>query len=242
MSKSRAISFPYISLEAAMSRASELYKKDGKNLVNPEVLVTHWGYSERSSGGIRTIAALRAFGLIESSADGVRISDLGLRILLDKREDSTERDESLKIAALSSKVIAEMWNKWRQSGLPSDATISHFLIFQKGMNERSANRAVKVFRETITFAKLFEPEPAPLLKEDEETEEADVVKEEEPIPEIPEQKTDDRRYSFPLQEGEATLQLPRELSVDSGEEVKAWLEFIVNRLERSKADKETEEI
>ena len=246
MSKSRSINFPFVSLEVAISRVEQLYEVEGKNLANTKVAATHWGYSEASSGGLRTIAALRAFGLAEVSGSGdnrnVQISELALRILLDKREDSTERDNSIKIAAIKPKIFNEMWEKWGQSGLPSDATISHFLIFEKGLNEKSAPRATKVFRETVAFAKLLESEPISAPKEDKETERNDTEKQESPPPEPPLQKTGMRDYSFPLDEGQVTIQVPKELSVHSQEELKSWLGFIINNLGLSTGDKEASQI
>jgi len=61
----RSPSFPFISLPEAVHRARELYDAERRNLVHPDVAVAHWGYARSSSGGKQTIAALRAYGLVE---------------------------------------------------------------------------------------------------------------------------------------------------------------------------------
>ena len=97
--KIRSPSFPFISLREAIDQARAFYEAEQRNAARPETAAAHWGYSPKSSGGKQTIAALRAFGLIEGDTL-VKLSGRALRILLDERGASEERERLLKQAAL----------------------------------------------------------------------------------------------------------------------------------------------
>lgn len=241
MAKAKSIHYPFINLERALLRVEQLYEKEGRNPANTKVAVQHWGYGKASSGGRQTVAALRAFGLIDASGEknarSVQISELALLIIRDKREDKTELDEAIKTAATKPKIFNEMWGKWGQTGLPSDANIAHFLMFEKEINEASANKIIKIFKETISFAKLTKSDHA--TKEDEEIDEGDNTTEEVaskdtkrgPSLELPTQKTEMRQYSFSLDEGQVTIQLPKGLSKDSHEELRSLLGYMLHNAE-----------
>ena len=80
--KVRSPSFPFISLPGAVHRARELYTAERRNLVSVDVAVAHWGYSPKSSGGKQTIAALRAYGLLEEVRGELRLTDRAQHIVV----------------------------------------------------------------------------------------------------------------------------------------------------------------
>lgn len=248
MARSKAIHYPFISLKVAIDRVQELHKIEGSNAVNTKLAAQHWGYKEKSSGGLRTVAALSAFGLVEASGKGgdrsIKVSKLARDIILDEREDSSERDEHIKTAATKPKIFNEMWQKWSESGLPSDANITYFLMSEKEVNKTSALDILKKFKATVSFANLVGSKP-----EDEERNETtegkatDTDIPEDPLPELPTQKTEMRQDSCSLDEGQATIQFPKRLSEDSYEDFEAWLELIkkkARRLVKNKADDQIE--
>lgn len=242
MARAKGINYPFISLKVAIDRVRELYKMEGTNVVNAKLAARHWGYKEKSSGGLRTVAALSAFGLVEVSGKGsdrsIKISRLARNIILDEREDSSERDEHIKTTATKPKIFNEMWQKWSESGLPSDANITYFLMSEKEVNKTSASDILKKFKETISFANLIGFKP-----EDEEKNEAtegkttDTDISEDPLPELPTQKTEMRQDSFSLDEGQAIIQFPKKLSKDSYEDFEVWLELIKKKAKRSVQNK-----
>ena len=63
--------FPFINIERALDRAARLYAADksGRPLQLSAIFEV-FEYSEKSSGGFQTIAALRSYGLIESAKSG----------------------------------------------------------------------------------------------------------------------------------------------------------------------------
>src|SRR5579863_3947203 len=106
-SRDRSPPFPFIPLERAIGRAREFeasYRRSAGRLAN---VLGVWGYTAKSSGGFQTMAALKAFGLMEDEGTGAerkfKLTDLALRILKDERPG--KREEGIKEAALKPKLI-----------------------------------------------------------------------------------------------------------------------------------------
>ena len=93
-----------------------------------------------------------------------------MRILLDQRPESTERDEAIKRAALTPKIHSVLWKKWGFP-LPSDDNLRHALIFDWKFNENSVDDFIREYKDTIRFAKLAESYTLSVDQTD--TEEAD---------------------------------------------------------------------
>lgn len=157
--KDRSPSFPFIDLETAIGRAKQIFDEEGRTPVPQLRVFMHWRYSDKSSGALQSIAALRSYGLLEEFGAGAgpsrqfKLTDLSLRILLDKREDPTERDGYILKAALNPPVAAEVYAKWPDK-LPQDSTINHHLVFDRKFTQSSANAATKILKENHIFAKV----------------------------------------------------------------------------------------
>jgi hypothetical protein len=155
--KQRSPEHPGISLQEAVERAQVFYGHEVFNYAPVNVAKKHWGYGELSSSGMRILAALLHYGLFEEEGGGkgrrVRLTALGKAILLDKREDSTERDDALRKAALNPVIFATLWKKWGPA-LPSDANMEFELVQNFKFNPDSVRPFIKDFKATIAFAKL----------------------------------------------------------------------------------------
>lgn len=181
--RQRSPSYPGIGLEAALDRARTLYEHEGRNAAPNEAILDHWGYAPRSGPGLVAIAALKRFGLLDSEGKGhSRLSNLALRILLDEREDSPERDEAVKQAALLPSIHRELWDKY-QGQLPSDATLRHFLRLEKGFTDAAASDLIRQFRDTISFANLTAGDELSVAGEGEER--TGIVTDLVPLPTVP---------------------------------------------------------
>lgn len=149
--KERSPAFPFIPLQRALERARAFYVEEKRGAAPLARAVLHWQYSLGSSGALQTIAALKQYGLLEDvggsgSNRQFKLSDLALRILLDQREDSTERDALLRTAALNPPVAAEVFSRW-PDGLPSDGTLHHYLVIEKKFAELTAAAAIRILKE-----------------------------------------------------------------------------------------------
>lgn len=99
-----------------------------------------WGLKPRSSQALTTISALKKFYLLEAlpqrgpDSGKVRVSDLALSILLDAREDSTEREKLVQQAALKPSIHSELWEHY-DGKLPGDAALRFHLQRERKFTE-----------------------------------------------------------------------------------------------------------
>jgi hypothetical protein len=155
----RSPAYPFISLKTAIERAKELYREEKRNPAPVPVVVKHWGYKEKSSGGIQTIAALKYYGLLIDTGSGdsrkVQLSDAGLKIAMDERTISPERDNLIKQAALRPKIYAKLWETWG-SAMPSEENVNYYLRVELKFADNVVPNFIRGYKDTISFAKLTE--------------------------------------------------------------------------------------
>jgi len=118
---------------------------------------SHWKYGPKSSGGLVTVAALKAYGLMADKGNGaerkVFLTPFGLSVVQDERQHSPDRDAALKKAALNPKIMSDLWSKYA-ADLPSMDTVSHYLKVDKDFNENAVSDVIKIYKENISFARL----------------------------------------------------------------------------------------
>lgn len=177
-SRGRSPSYPFLSLKKAIDLADKFYNEEGKHKAIPDIAIEHLGYKASSSTGIRALAALTSFGLLDADGAGVErrvwVSELGRAILLDLREKSPERMKAVQEAALKPPIYRELWERWG-SDLPSEATIKTVLLKDLDFNAAALGPFIKNMKATFEFARLSG------LSEMSEEEFADDVEEEEDV-------------------------------------------------------------
>ncbi|MGH3134274.1 MAG: hypothetical protein ACRDNY_11140 [Gaiellaceae bacterium] len=151
--RARSPSYPGITLEQAIDRARVIYDNEARNAAPFEAILDHWGYSPRSGAGSVALAALRKYGLLVYEGQSARLSDLALTILWNE-EDSEERREAIKEAALKPSIHAELWRQYEGS-LPSDATL-RLELRRRGFAETAIPEFITIFRSTLAFSQLTE--------------------------------------------------------------------------------------
>jgi len=155
--KMRSPEHPVIGLEEAVKRAQEFYDHESVNYAAVDVAKKHWGYGPLSSSGMRTLAALIHYALLEETGAGkerrVRLTKLARAILLDRREDPTERNEALRVAALNPKLYETLWKQWGPT-LPSEASMEFDLVQKYSFNPDSVRAFIKEFKATMSFANV----------------------------------------------------------------------------------------
>lgn len=242
-SRTRSPAYPGINLETAIKRARELYSQDKMNPVPVPIAVRRWGFKEKSSGGLITVAALKSFGLLRDTGSGkdrkVALTDEARRIILDTRLDSVDRDDIIREIALNPKIHTRMWNKWGED-LPADDTLRHELIFEFQFNENSVSDFIREYKDTIRFAKVYKSDSISneaVENDDLQTDSklsvtdgirintASSVKQVQP-------REGMNTEIFTLDEGEVSLQWPAKMSPESYEDFKAWLDLIARKAKR----------
>lgn len=153
--RKRSPNYPAIELESAVARLKVLHDSAKMHPLPAAAVHKLWGY-EVSSGNL-CIAALKAYGLVETTGSGekrkVQVSDRGRRIAL----DSSNKNDLLQKAAVTPMIHAELWKKYQKGGLPPNATIQEYLVFERDgnrFNEDVVAGFIERFRKTISFAKL----------------------------------------------------------------------------------------
>lgn len=154
----RSPSYPVMPVDKAIEQARALFQKEGLYAVPLTSAFSAWGYSDKSSGGRQTLATLKYYRLIDVEGEGdtrkVRISDLARKIILDDREDQTERRALIKEASLYPNIHQVLFDKY-PNGLASDSTVRHFLVFDHHFNQDAANELIAEFKLTASYAGLF---------------------------------------------------------------------------------------
>ena len=155
--KHRSPSYPGINLETAVARAKVFFAAERNHEALVSTAAMHWKYAPKSSGGLTTISALKAYGLMSDRGNGeerkVRLTALGLSIAQDERQISPERDAAIKEAALKPKVIMDLLNKF-SFPLPSHETLAHYLKVDKEFNPKVVDDVIKIYKETVEYAGL----------------------------------------------------------------------------------------
>ena len=202
----RSPAYPAISVKVALEKAKGLYEQEGKYAVPMPSAFKAWGYGEKSSGGRETRAALKYFGLIgvegDSEVGKVKLTDIALRVLLDQREDQSEKKALVRRIALTPAIHKKLLEHFPE-GVKSDATVAHYLIFEEHYSEGAASQLVTQFKETAAFAELYEPANM-VDKLGEDDEESDL------LPNPPLGPTGDQGRVQPLPPGPQVKVMPGE--------------------------------
>jgi len=171
--RGRSPSYPGIDLREALGRARTLYDKERRNAAPVSAIFGHWGYKANTGPGMIALAALKKFGLLVDEGTGparkARLSEDAVRILLDEREDSIERQRAIQEAALKPAIHAELWGRYGPH-LPSNATLEFELQTERGFTKRGMEEFIPQFKSTLAFAELTEGAKLSGEEEDKEPE------------------------------------------------------------------------
>lgn len=161
----RGPAYPYVSLPRAVARAEQLRDANlARASAAPVAIYKIWGWSGDNGNARQTLAALNHFGLVEYVGRGddrqVRLSDLALRIVLDKTPGSLERAAALKQAALVPGIHQRLWEQYG-GGLPPDVVLETFLVRDCKFNGDGAANVIGEYKETLAFSGLDKPDEEP---------------------------------------------------------------------------------
>ncbi len=147
--------FPFIPLRRAIERAREIYAVAGDHAVPIADAIKLWGYSEKASGWRQTVAALKYYGIMESSGtkDGrkVKLTADGRRYFLDERPE--KHAELHRKFALAPAALGGLWNLWRARP-PADQIARSTLKVDFHYGENSAGELLAVYKDNLEFAAL----------------------------------------------------------------------------------------
>ncbi|MGA3164272.1 MAG: hypothetical protein ABSD77_08800 [Verrucomicrobiota bacterium] len=151
--------FPTVSLPIAVGMMKVVWEKEKRNPAPATAIMSHWNYAPKSSGGFQALASLKRFGLLEEVAGAtprsLKVSQMAQDLLKYENTDPIAYRKQLKFMALLPDFNQEMWNKYGHE-LPSDKTVETYLIFDRHLSDGAAKQFLRLYKETISFAKLTE--------------------------------------------------------------------------------------
>lgn len=157
----RSPAYPSLPVSKALEQARALRLAENDYPAPLVSALKAWGYGAKSSGGRQTLATLKYYGLIDVIGEGddrkIKVSDVARRIIIDNREDDTEKKALVRKVALTP-VAHRMLHNHYPTGLASDSTVLYFLVHEQRFNEEAARELLAEFKETAGYIGLFEPQ------------------------------------------------------------------------------------
>lgn len=151
MKKGRSPNYPRITLEDALSKIKRVYEQNHNYTAGKEVVAKSLGYTSINGGSLTMFGALKAYDLLESEGEGLKVSNAAVDLILLPQEDERWY-ENFNHCLSSPEIFREINEKFDGSALPSDSLIKHFLVSVKGYLEKAASEVIRVYRANIEFA------------------------------------------------------------------------------------------
>jgi hypothetical protein len=153
--KLRSPNCPTISLADALAKARKVYDEEHTHPAAKEVIAQDLGYSGISGPSASIIGALRQYGILEASGDGLRISDDAVAAF-ELPENSPERTSALGRLAFKPTLFEELRQQFGDRP-PGEGNLRHLLI-KKGFLSNTADEVIQAFRENLELAGTSKPE------------------------------------------------------------------------------------
>lgn len=245
--RDRSPPFPYIGLAQSVELARKLYQVARTAEVRLGQIAPHWNTTATSGALPRYAGALQGYGLIESSGSResrkIHITDAGRRILEDTRPGVAS--DLLAVAAIRPRMFDELFKLWGKRR-PTDDIARSALQFDFNFTPVAAKRFLTVFDEAIGYLpdeQAQSPEVATVAPIEKALSEVQLETSAPQPLQFPasdgqaaEFLREYRRDVFALDEGEATITLPKVISRASFADLSDWLDLLKRRIERSIED------
>lgn len=153
--KSRSPNYPLFDLKEAVAKAKAVYEQERLHDASLDVIVSHWGYSGLNGRSRRALAAMNAYGLLEYTGSG---EGRTAKLTADAQIIVLEADgyqKAIRRAALAPRINSELYERYKDDGLPSDKNLRDQLIIKDGFKDDIVDKFIQEFKSTAAFAKLF---------------------------------------------------------------------------------------
>jgi hypothetical protein len=149
--KHRSPNYPAIGLSEAIDLVGKFFKAANRATVDPATAVQAMGYQVLTGATRAYLSALRKYGLLDNLPNGVRVSELAVRILHNP-EGSEDRQAAINEAALKPDIFREIA---RMHAETSDEVLKGQLLMRKPpFSPSGADQFIRAFRDTMSLAKL----------------------------------------------------------------------------------------
>lgn len=165
--KERSPSFPFIPLSTAIGRLEAFEGMFGRHPTPANKVGLAWDMKPASSQAAQTVAALKAFGMVEYEGSGpgrmTSITEDGRNYL--RAQQPTIKKDIARRLALNPKVIAKYWQDWGEKR-PIDAVALDELVLKAAFTQSAAETFLRVYDDTIAFAGLADSDKEYLSDDD----------------------------------------------------------------------------
>jgi hypothetical protein len=148
----RSPEFPFVPLREAIERTEQLIAANQRHPARVKSLAPLWDYSESSSSFLRTIAALRAFGLADETGSKedrkISVSELGMKIVKDERKGAKEA--AIARAFENCIILFDFYQRWGAKR-PADSVCISELTLDHGFTDVAARKFISVYDDTVSF-------------------------------------------------------------------------------------------
>lgn len=155
MAKQRSPNCPQIPFLEAANRARLIYAKEHTHPADKNVIAEDLGYTSISGASLSMIGALRQYGLLEASGEGLRISDTAVDVF-ELPDDSKGKKRAMLKMAFRPALFHELWKQY-EGKPPSEANLRHALI-KKGFLPKTAEEVLRVYEENFKLMENDESE------------------------------------------------------------------------------------
>jgi hypothetical protein len=246
MAKPRSPNYPAISLPDAIDRARKIYEKEHTHKAPSEVMAKALGYNGLNGKSLGVLSALKKYGLLEEIGQELKIGQDTLTILVDPPH-SLERANAIRRAAFLPVLFEDIRKNYGDT-IPSDENLRAFLL-KKGFIPSAVDSPIRSYRETIGLVNS-------LVKDDNyrsEQNEQEVIMQNSQsaadrgadfvaksagmamprTPTVDSLTTGHKRDTFSLDQGQAALEWPENLTAESYEDFESWIQLQLRKIKRS---------
>jgi hypothetical protein len=174
--RDRSPSFPFIPLKVAIERLAAFEAHHKRIPVPPDRIGPAWGMKANSSQAQQTLAALRAYGLLQTviMQEGRRVAITEQARTYLRAHQDTVKQGLVKGFALRPKQIRIFWGDWG-TGRPADAARLDQLA-GAGFSEDGADKFLRVYDDTMAFAGIGESDKIDAVEAGESSESEDETR------------------------------------------------------------------
>ena len=145
--KHKSPNYPRLPFDAALDKAGIIYRDKHNHSASTEAIARALGYTSATNGTSKAVmAALKYYGWLEPSGDGLRVSEDGIRAL-ELPQGDPERIQALSRMIFAPAVFADLRSKFGNQ-LPQN--LRHALITQ-GYAPKAADEIIRVYRGNLDF-------------------------------------------------------------------------------------------
>lgn len=165
--RNRSPAYPAFDLRAAIEKLGLFHQRNGFTPAYAHLAIKDMDHKPTSSSGLRALAALLAYGLLQDTGSGkerkVTVSPRGKVILIAPPDREEHRRKAIQEAALAPKLYKFLWSKYGPN-LPNSSNLEYDLSLAGQYNPDVIKGLIKDFVATMEFAKpdqsaILEPEP-----------------------------------------------------------------------------------